>query len=40
MNLETARNEMRNPSRVTALEMLIEVVVCIAIAAFTVQLIP
>jgi hypothetical protein len=39
MNTETARNEIRNPSRITTLEMLSEAAVFVVIAAVLVQLI-
>jgi len=39
MNIETARNEIRNPSRITALEILSEAAIFVVIAAVMVQLI-
>ncbi|MGB5178672.1 MAG: hypothetical protein WBP44_08100 [Gammaproteobacteria bacterium] len=39
MNLETARNEIMNPSRVSAQEIFIEAVAIVAVAAVTLLLI-
>ena len=39
MNIETARNEIRNPSSITALEMLSEATVLVVVAVLLVQLI-
>jgi hypothetical protein len=38
MNLETARNEIMHPSRISALEIFIEAVVLVILAAVTLQL--
>lgn len=39
MNLDTARNEIKNPARVTAQWMLVEAAVFVAIAATAVLLV-
>jgi hypothetical protein len=40
MDLESARNEIRHPSRVRGMDLLTAAAACVAIAAVVVQLIP